>query len=109
MKLFICISLPVLILLNIYDFYSTTVLMGMGIEEANPYIRWVMGHLGIAPTMLLTKGVFFILLIWASYKVCKQDVTRRESMFVISAFLILNVFYGYFMYTRNFQFMLQMH
>ena len=106
MKWYIGFSLPVLILLNIYDFYSTSVLMGIGFEEANPYMKWVMSHLGIVPTMLLTKGVFTILLCIASYKACNKTLTKRETAFTVSAFLILNAFYGYFMYTRNFQYML---
>ena len=110
MKLFIGIALPVLILLNIYDFYSTSVLLSTGtVEEANPYIRWVMGYLGIVPTMVLTKGVFIILLCWASYKACTQPISKRETIFTVSGFLILNAFYGYFMYTRNFQYMLAMN
>jgi len=105
-KWYIGVSLPVLILLNIYDFYSTATLMEMGVGEANPYMRWMMGLFGIKSAMLLTKGVFIILLCWASYKACYKQVTKREAGFIISAFLILNVYYGYFMYTRNFQYML---
>ena len=109
MKLFIGISLPVLILLNIYDFYSTTILLGMGLEEANPFMNWVMGYLGTVPTMLLTKGVFITILCGASYKACNKTLSKREVAFVISAFLLLNTVYGYFMYTRNFQYMLTMN
>ena len=108
MKWYVGISATILLLLNIYDFYTTTILMGIGIEEANPYMRWVMKYLGIVPTLLINKGVFIILLCWASYKACTEVITHREGLFVIWAFLLLNTYYAYFMYTRNYQHMLIM-
>jgi len=109
MKWFIGISLPVLIFLNIYDFYSTATLLGQGVEEANPYMKWMIECLGVVNAMLLTKGVFLILLCWVSYLVCTRPVTNREIMFVVGGLLILNTYYLYFMYTRNFQYMLLMN
>jgi hypothetical protein len=107
MKLFVLISLPVLILLNIYDIYSTYFLIGIGVEELNPYIRWVISHFGIIPAMLVTKGIPFGMLFWVSYKVCtRTDPIKRENIIIVSAFIIMISFYAYFMYTRNFQYMM---
>lgn len=108
MKLFIWISLPVLILLNIYDFYTTTMLLGLGVEEANPYMRWAMDHIGVVNAMLLNKGAFLTLLCWVSYLVCTRPITRRETAAIVGALVLLNTYYIYFMYTRNFQYMLEM-
>ena len=107
MKLFIGIAFPILMLLNLYDIYSTSMLLSLGGTEANPFMNLMMQCMGTLPAMLIVKSIFFILLIWACLKVIKKkDITKRETIAVVSGFVIMISWYGYFMYTRNYQMML---
>lgn len=107
MKLFVLISFPILLLLNIYDIYSTSTLMALGIEEANPFLRWLMRYFGTIPTLVLTKIIFIYILFEACiFFFQKETQTIREKYAIISAFVILIGVYSYFMYTTNYQLML---
>jgi len=103
MKLFILISFNLLIFLNIYDCYSTIILLDAGATEANPYMSWVMSYLGILPSLMITKLFFFFILFYIGYKAYINNLTPRERWLTISVLIILNCVYGYFMYTINFK------
>ena len=105
MRLFILISFNLLIFLNIYDCYSTIILLNIGATEANPYMSWVMSYLGILPSLMITKLFFFFILLYVVHKAYINYLTLREKYLTIFALIILNSFYGYFMYTVNFQYM----
>ena len=109
MKVFVLIAFPVLLLLNIFDAYSTILLLQHGAEEINPYMLWLMDLFGVAPAMLLAKGVFLLILLWVCYQVIiKPDITQREKITVSTGFIIMISYYGYFMYTCNFQLLLML-
>jgi hypothetical protein len=101
------ISFIILLALNIFDAFSTTYLMGFGVEEANPIMNWLMGIFGVASTIIVFKSVFFILLfilcVAYSKKAKAGKATQREGIVIISGFFILISFYSYFMYTANYQ------
>jgi hypothetical protein len=101
------ISFIILLALNVFDAFSTTYLMGLGVEEANPIMNWLMGIFGIVPTMIIVKSVFlillFILCVVYSKKAKLGTATQREGIAIISGFFILISFYSYFMYTANYQ------
>jgi len=94
MRLFILISFSLLIFLNIYDCYSTTILLNIGATETNPYMNWVMSYLGVVPSLIITKIFFFFILFYIVYKAYMNDLTLREKYLTIFAFIILNSFMG---------------
>jgi len=107
MKWLALIAFSILLLLNIFDGYSTIVLMERGFTEANPFMDWIMSYFGVTKAIVLTKGLFFSVLAWVSYKICiRKKTTVREKVFLISAYTITISYYSYFMYTKNFQYML---
>ena len=108
-KLFILISFNLLIFLNIYDCYSTIFLLNAGAIESNPGMRWIMSYLGIVPSLIITKIFFFLILLYVIYKVFIDNLTPREKYLTVFALIILNSYYTYFLYTRNYQYMLIMN
>lgn len=109
MKAILIVSFLLLLFLNIFDGYSTYILMGYGVEEANVTMAWMMDKMGIIPAMVIYKGLFLGLLSFAIYKAIKErDVlTFREHLFVLGGTVVLVGYYFYFMLTRNLQYLLQ--
>lgn len=104
MKLFIVISSILLISLNIFDTYSTTIILQNGGIELNPLMNWLIGHFGVIPSLLTMKILFIALLIYTSIKaITKKNIIKREILAVISGYCILIVYYSYFMYYHNLQ------
>ena len=51
--------LIILLLLNLFDCFSTSVLIKNGIyEEGNPIMKYLMDRIGITETLIFTKGPF---------------------------------------------------
>jgi len=107
MKWFIYISFPILVLLNLFDLFSTTYLINLGFEESNPFLNWLMNKIGVIPAMFIIKTLFiYILFEGCCLYFKKQEPTKRETFALASTFVILISAYSYFMYTKNFQYLL---
>jgi len=107
MKIFILISLPILLLLNAFDVASTVLLLNKGAKEMNPYMAWLMDSIGVIPAFIVGKGVFISLLFWVCYKaLTKRYLTTREMVLLVSGFIIMISYYGVFMYHFNYKQML---
>ena len=103
MKIFIIVASALLVGLNIFDVFSTLVVLKHGGLEANPIMLWLMNKIGELPAMLSMKFLFIGLLVWAGFKAADKQyqLSNREFIAVISAYTILIGFYSYFMFTRN--------
>lgn len=106
MKIFVAIAFPILVLLNVFDMYSTIYLLERGAEEINPYMVFLMDLFGVIPAMIIAKGIFLLILLWVCYWVFVRPITQRERITVVSGFIIMITYYGYFMYTCNYQLLL---
>ena len=107
MKLFIIISSILIILLNLFDGYSTTVLLQHGGGEFNPFMNWLMNIFGVIPSLIIMKTLFISILIYASIKALTKNIlTKREIFGVISSHCFIVVFYSYVMYTYNLQYLM---
>ena len=100
-KTSISILFGVLLLLNIYDGYSTTVLLKAGAEELTPIMVAVMERIGVMPAIIVTKAfsltllVNFILLI----------KTSREHAIITAGSIFLIGWYGSAMLFINYRLM----
>ena len=105
MKWFYCFALLLLILLNIYDTYSTTILLGIGATEINPVMNWLMNKIGIISALILLKIIF----LYVFYEIClicfKKGITKREHIFLSSSFIISISIYTYIMLTISYPMM----
>lgn len=64
------ISLYILIALQAADLITTILCLNTGkAREANGFLARMMGVLGVTPTLLLIKGAFIAILIWAAPQV----------------------------------------
>lgn len=107
MKLFIIVASILVILLNVFDSYSTYIIMSepVGGKEVNPYLNYLMGLIGIPLTLIITKSPFIMLLIWASTKALyKESLSNREFYAVVSSYCGIIVFYSYIMIFYNLEY-----
>jgi hypothetical protein len=103
MKTFILIAFPLLVLLNIFDVYSTQYVLQFGAEEANPFMLMMMELFGVLPGMILTKGVFFVLLTYLCIRALYSErTTKRELKFVTGGLAVLVFVYSYIMIFHNY-------
>jgi hypothetical protein len=105
MKKKICyVLLTLLILFNIYDTYSTNVLLnsGTGFYEANPILRFFMGKLGQVPGMVALKALGIC---WFMALLLRARTERMWNMILVGL-LICAIWYGAGMYFLNYKSML---
>lgn len=106
MKVFILFAFPIVVLLNIFDVYSTHYLLQFGVEEANPFMLWVMNYLGVLPGMIITKGIFFCILTYVCIRaIYSEKTTKRELKVVTGGLALLIAAYGYVMLFHNYQYL----
>ena len=56
MKTFIVVSSILIILLSVFDGFSTAILMNYGNgEELNPIMDWIMSIFGVIPSLVVTR------------------------------------------------------
>ena len=105
MKRKIClVSFIMVVLLNVYDTYSTTILLtsGEGFFEANPIMNFAMEKLGIIPALVIIKGVFIL---WLFSFLLRANTDRMWNILVVSL-PIITCYYAVIMYTMNYQSMI---
>ena len=104
MKYRICVGLYIaLILLNVYDVYSTNTLLNSGMcYEANPLVLFFMEKMGTLTGMIVLKGV---LLLWVGALLLRANTNRRQNVIMVG-FIICTVCYTASMYFLNYQAML---
>jgi len=105
MKWFVFISFPLLALLNIYDAYSTRILLLNGAEEANIMMNWFMDIVGIIPAMIIAKSIFLCIFFVIGLLCFKEKCTNREQKFIFASYIISISIYSYVMLTRNYPMM----
>ncbi len=91
----------ILLLLNVYDGYSTTILMKAGAREANPTVEKVIEAIGIIPGIIAVK-VFFLGIFVCSLLLVK---TNREYRIVVFGLAFLIGWYSTSMYFINYELM----
>lgn len=107
MKVILIASYIILLFLHAFDMYSTHTILMMGGEEANPIMHLAMIAVGVLPAMFILKGIFFVLLAVAYIKAVKmKKLKMKEYVALYGATFVLIVYYIYFMYTRNLQYLL---
>lgn len=105
---FIFIGFIVMVLLNVFDFYSTNVLLSNGFYEANPIVGYLMDYFGELNGLIIAKVTAFILLTYVSISIIrnKHKLTKREKTLSIGGYILMISYYGYFMYFYNYKFLL---
>jgi drug/metabolite transporter (DMT)-like permease len=109
-NIFIFISFTALLFLNLFDIYSTKVLIEFGAKEANPYVNFLMNEFGIVNGMLIAKGIAFILLTLCCIMAIKkrEKLKPREKKLIIVGFGTMIGYYSYFMYFYNYRMLISM-
>lgn len=110
MTIFIFTGFIVLVLLNIFDFYSTNILLSNGFYEANPIVAYLMIYFGETNGLIIAKVTAFILLTYVSISIIKnkKKLTKREKTLSIGGYILMISYYGYFMYFYNYRFLISM-
>lgn len=91
-------TLVVLLLLNLFDIYSTHyILTYKGGLELNPIMSAFMEKVGIIPAMAIWKGVSMLLL----FAMLCLKMSRREMKVFLSLAVITNLLYMIIMATVN--------
>lgn len=101
-KVYLCYVLFAgLVLLNIYDTYSTNVLLtsGKGFYEANPVMQFSMDIFGILGGMIIFKGV---LLAWIASFIIRAKTERMWNILTVGLIICVN-WYAVGMYFLNYQ------
>lgn len=102
MKKVFFILFAILLLLNVYDIYSTNAILKEGGKELNPIVDCIITHLGVITGLVICKGTMFLLFFAISIKVLK-DKNIRELKLLFSGVIILILYYGSAMYFINHQ------
>jgi hypothetical protein len=106
MRIYIITSFILILFFNIYDSYTTIVLLNNGGVESNPLLAWAMSHLGVIPAVVVVKGIFITILSYLCFKAVVKKLTKRELIAMHVGLLILLVFYSFCMYNYNYKQML---
>jgi hypothetical protein len=109
MKKFLITACAAVWALNIFDYLSTRFLLDHGGEEWNPFMYFLMNHLGTDAAMLITKIPFLLLLAWVTYKSNRKVLNKREKIALPCGYAFLVFFYSYVMYNYNLQGLLLPH
>ena len=105
MKRKICFMLFILlVLLNVYDVYSTNTLLnsGVGFYEANPVVNFLMHRFGQMEGMIILKGA---LLIWIFTFLFRAKTKRMWNILTV-ALIAATSYYAAGMYFLNYKSML---
>lgn len=104
MKRNICIALfTTLVLLNIYDTYSTNILISSGMcYEVNPIMRFLMEKMGMLTGMIVFKGVA---LLWIFSFMLRARTERMWNILMIGLIICVS-WYSAGMYFLNYKAML---
>lgn len=107
MTIFIFIGFIVLLLLNIFDFYSTSVLISDGFYEENPIVAYLMYIFGEINGLIIAKVTAFILLTYVSVSIIKNknQLTKREKVFSVGGYILMISYYSFFMYFFNYKYL----
>ena len=105
-KIFNLLAFFTLFWLNIFDTWSTILLLSKGFNEANPIMRFTISYLGIISGILIPKTIaFLILFIILIFIQTKKDITKQEKYIVITGYIIMISFYSYVMFNYNYKMM----
>ncbi len=100
-KINIAVLFGILFLLNIYDGYSTTVLLKVGAEELNPIMAAAMERIGVMPAIIIIKTSLFVFLAGLVLFI----KTNREHFIMTAGLLFLIGWYGAIMLFINYRLM----
>lgn len=97
-----------LVCLNIFDLYSTNILLDLGAYEANPVAKWIIDKSGVIPGLLIYKISIIIFLGIIVYRALKDRnmFTTREYNLLFYGTISVTLFYFYFMLFNNFKYLL---
>lgn len=106
MKISAGILFLILILLNIYDAYSTTILIKNGGTEYNLLLAFLMERVGVVTTLVVTKCVAIIFIIVVYIRMLKaQNIPMYRKIIAVLMILACNLYYIYFMLNYNYKYM----
>lgn len=109
MKKFLLITCIAIIVLNVFDYISTSMLLKDNItRELNPVMAWVMSHVGVKIGMLITKIPFLSLLCYATYHARRKVLTKREAFVLPIGYSTMVIWYGVCMYFFNFRSLMEL-
>ena len=102
-KMYLCYTLfAVLVLLNVYDTYSTNTLVSAGMYEVNPIMRFFMEKLGLLTGMIVFKAAA---LLWFATFLIRANTERLLNILMVGLIVCVN-WYAVTMYFLNYQAML---
>ena len=97
------ILFTILVLLNIYDTYSTNILISSGqCYELNPIVRFLIEKMGMLAGMIVFKG---IALLWVATFLVRARTERMWNILTVGLIICVN-WYGTIMYFLNYKAML---
>jgi hypothetical protein len=105
MKTFLIVCWFVMAALCMFDVYSTYVILNNGGTEINPFMNWIMKHIGVANALIFTKVPVLILLAIGINKFKSSALSIKEKYVLVSVFVISITSYTIVMYNFNFQFL----
>ena len=106
--IYLIITWALLFALNIYDVYSTYILLNLGYNEANPIVRWFIEIFGVDFSLLFIKLLTFSYLTIITIKIIIKKFNNIEKISILLAYIIVIIYYSYFLYNYNYQFMLEL-
>ena len=107
MKTFLLISWTLLLALNIFDAYTTFILLEHDGKELNFVMNWFIKTYGAAAGLIFFKSFVLVFLTfvtgWAAE--IHKTFNLRQQMVIISSYLIAICYYSYIMYNHNYIYM----
>ena len=94
MKYIIFILFSILCLLNIFDIYSTNILLSNGAEELNPFVKHTIDITGSLVGAVILKGIFLTILLRGCFIYCKNKVFLASLGVLVSYYLIVMTYFN---------------
>lgn len=105
-KIVTSIMCLLLIYLNIYDSYTTYILLNNGHVEANIFMLSVFNVTGVLPGLIIVKGALITLLVSCIIVYIKKPyLNLRERTIVPVTLMVANIYYVCMMYFFNYKYM----
>ena len=100
----ILILATIMIILNIFDVFSTNILLKTKLyEEVNPYIDYLIKRFDFWWAVLIAKLPFLLLTFAIIYAARQREKTHK---FILVSLCVINSIYLYLMLTRNLIFLI---
>ena len=93
MKTFLIFSWIILVVLCLFDAYSTYVILGDGGIEMNPIMVWVMKKIGILNALIITRFIAISFTTFVIYRMIKKNLSVSEKIYTVCLVVPFIFFY----------------